>query len=165
VYKNAWLRLREDNVIRPDGKQGIYSVVELPHSAGIVAIDDDDEVMLVGQWRYPNNLYSWEIPTGSMDANETPLQAAKRELREECGCTASRWTSLGTIQNSNGATTDIAHLFLARELKAVGRADHGEGIQMKRVPLHRAIRMAATGQITESSSVAALLKADRLRRR
>jgi len=147
VYKNPWLRVREDDVIRPDGKRGIYSVVELPHSAGIVAMNEEGKIALVGQWRYANGLYSWEIPTGSLDGRERPVQAARRELREECGFSAAHWVSLGAIQNSNGATTDIAHLFLATGLKSVGKRDFGEGITMKWMPFTSALERVMSGRI------------------
>ena len=82
VYRNAWLRVREDKVIRPDGGEGIYGVVEIPPSIGVVALNDRDEVALVGQWRYVNERYSWEIPRGGSHEGESCLlEVAKRELR------------------------------------------------------------------------------------
>src|SRR5215472_16209804 len=108
--------IREDKVIRPDGAEGIYGVVEMPLSCGIVAIDDRDQIAMVSQWRYTLGKMSVEIPTGGGAHGEMPLDAAKRELSEETGLTASSWTSLGTIDNSNGVTTDVAHLFLALDL-------------------------------------------------
>src|SRR5580704_3550286 len=95
IYQNPWLTLREDKVIRPDGAEGIYSVVEIRPSCGIVAIDEDDRIALVGQWRYVHDRYSLEIPTGGSEQGETPLDAAKRELTEETGLTAKAWTALG----------------------------------------------------------------------
>ena len=111
IYENAWLRLREDSVIRPDGGEGIYSVVELPPSVGIIAVDDSGQVALVTQWRYVHNKMSIEIPTGSSSERDATLRvAAERELLEETGLSAHRWQELGSIDNSNGATTDVAHL-------------------------------------------------------
>ena len=111
IYENAWLRLRQDSVIRPDGNQGIYSVVELPPSVGIVAVDESRQVALVTQWRYVHNKISIEIPTGSSSERDRTLRmAAERELLEETGLSAHRWRELGSIDNSNGATTDVAHL-------------------------------------------------------
>jgi 8-oxo-dGTP pyrophosphatase MutT (NUDIX family) len=163
IYRNKWVRLREDDVIRPDGTKGIYSVLELPPSVGIVALDDTRRILLVGQWRYANGRYSWEIPTGGCNAAREPrLRAAKRELAEETGLTAKIWLSLGEIQNSNGATSDIAHLFLARNLKPGATAPEAmvEGIATKWVPFQTAFRKVMSGEITESCSVAGILKTD-----
>ncbi len=165
VYRNKWVRLREDRVIRPDGTKGIYSVLELPPSVGIVALDDRNRVLLVGQWRYSTRRYSWEIPTGGCEsAREPKLRAAKRELAEETGMIARRWISLGEIQNSNGATTDIAHLFLASDLSVgpVSAEASREGITSKWYPFGSALRMVLSGRISESCSVAAILKVERL---
>jgi len=160
VYKNPWFSVREDQVIRPDGTPGIYGVVELPSSVGVVAISDRDEVALVKQWRYVHGRESLEIPTGGTDADDKQIiDAARRELFEETGLKASRWYGLGTIENSNGATTDIAHLFLATQLT------HGpkppipdEAIVLVWLPIDEAVEMALDGRISESTSVAALLR-------
>jgi 8-oxo-dGTP pyrophosphatase MutT (NUDIX family) len=169
VYRNQWVRLREDRVLKPGGSRGIYSVLELPPSVGVVAIDATDRVLLVGQWRYTNRRYSWEIPTGGcLSMKEPRLRAAKRELREETGFTAGAWTSLGEIQNSNGSTSDIAHLFVARDLQpgVVAKGAVEEGISTRWVSFQTALRMVMNGIITESCSVAGILKtAQHLKRR
>ncbi len=165
IYENAWLRLREDSVIRPDGNQGIYSVVELSPSIGVVVINEHDEIALVGQWRYTHNKYSLEIPTGgSLKEGENILKTAKRELEEETGISAKEWGSLGTIDNSNGATTDVAHLFLATNLKnGESKQEPTEEIETKWISFKQAVDMVMKGEITESCSVAAILKVDKLR--
>jgi 8-oxo-dGTP pyrophosphatase MutT (NUDIX family) len=165
VYENSWLRLREDQVIRPDGNPGIYGVVELKPSVGVVVLNAQDEIALVGQWRYTHNKYSWEIPTGGAAAdNEDILDAAKRELEEETGIRAASWTPLGTIDNSNGVTTDVASLFLATSLTfAVSHPEPTEDIITKWFDFSDAVSMVMNGEITESCSVAAILKTDKLR--
>jgi 8-oxo-dGTP pyrophosphatase MutT (NUDIX family) len=166
VYANAWLRLREDTVVRPDGREGVYGVVEMRPSVGIVALNEADEVALVTQWRYPMGRMSVEIPTGGSEASDPDvLAAAQRELREETGLTASRWRELGFIDNSNGVTTDTAHMFLATGLEAGADAQAPEEqVILSWLPFGQAVEKALAGSITESVSVAALLKVEVLRR-
>ena len=166
VYTNAWLRLREDTVIRPDGREGIYSVVEMRPSVGILALNDVDEVALVTQWRYTLGRLSVEIPTGGSEPEDPdPLAAAARELREETGLSARHWRELGFVDNSNGSTTDTAHMFLATDLQTgVATPDPEEQVTLSWMPFGQAVSEVLAGSITEATSVAAILKADALRR-
>jgi ADP-ribose pyrophosphatase len=160
VYQNQWLRVREDRVIRPDGNEGVYGVVELPPSVAIVALNDRDEVLVVGQWRYTHGKFSWEIPTGGSDAGEPVLDAAKRELREEGGVLAAEWVALGSIDNSNGVTTDVSHLFYATQLSDTTRhEDPTEKLSVNWIPFSQAVSDVMSGAMTESGTVAAILKA------
>ena len=164
AYENRWIRVREDQVIRPDGRPGIYGVVEVPPSVGIVAINQKDHVVLVGQWRYTLNRYSWEIPRGGSDGDPDLLAAAKRELAEEAGIEAKVWERLGTVDVNSGITSDVQHLFLATGLhpsEAVHDAE--EQIDVAWHPFERVVAMAMHGQITEVCSVAAILKVARMR--
>ena len=167
VYANPWLRLREDTVIRPGGQEGIYGVVEMRPSVGIVALNGAEEVALVTQWRYPLGRMSVEIPTGGSESSDHDmLAAAQRELREETGLTARRWRELGFVDNSNGVTTDTAHMFLATGLQTGSDAqDRDEQVILSWLPFRRAVEKVLAGSITESVSVAALLKVEALRRR
>ena len=161
AYENQWLRLREDRVLRPDGNQGIYSVVELRPSVGIVAINENREIVLVGQWRYPLGRYTWEIPRGgSRDGESEMLAAAKRELKEEVGLQAQTWQCLGAVDVNNGVTTDVQHLFIATGTVAceVDR-DPEEEIEIRWVPFNKAVEMAQKGELTEVCTVAAILMA------
>ena len=156
--------LREDKVIRPDGTEGIYGIVEMPPSCGIVAIDDRDQIAMVSQWRYTLGKMSVEIPTGGAAHGELPLDAAKRELIEETGLRAVSWTPLGTIDNSNGITTDVAHMFLAQQLSTGPMNLQGdEQLELHWMNFADAMRSVMAGEVTESVSVAAILKTELLR--
>ena len=161
AYENAWVRLREDTVLRPDGREGIYGVVELRPSVGIVAMNERREVVLVGQWRYPLGRYSWEIPRGGSSPGEVDLQAvAQRELREETGVEAQTWQRLGAVDVNNGVTTDVEHLFLATgTCSGEPHVDPEEELDVRWVPFEQAVQMALRGEITEVCTVAALLMA------
>jgi len=159
AYQNAWVRVREDAVLRPDGRQGIYGVVELRPSIGVVALNATGEIVLVGQWRYPLGRYSWEIPRGGSMPGESDLEAvARRELKEEAGVEAESWQPLAKVDLNNGVTDDVEHLFLATKLRSGdNRPDPEEELAVRWVPFERAVRMVMSGDITEVCSVAAIL--------
>lgn len=165
VYENHWVRVREDEVIRPDGGPGIYGVIEIRPSVGVVAINERDEVVLVGQWRYSVNRYSWEIPRGGSHPGErNMLDVAKRELAEEAGVLAERWQVLGSVDNCNGVADDTQTLYLATGLSGTAmNLDPEEEIVVQWQPFQEALRMAMDGRITEVCSVAALLRVALLR--
>jgi 8-oxo-dGTP pyrophosphatase MutT (NUDIX family) len=166
AYSNAWIRVREDKVIRPDGGAGLYGVVEIRPSVGVVAINDRDEVALVGQWRYALNRYSWEIPRGGSHPGETDMrQVAERELAEEAGVRASEWKLLGPVDVCNGVSDDVQSLFWAANLSPTSRnLDPEEEIAIVWKPFEEAVAMAMDGRITEVCSVAAILRVACLRR-
>jgi 8-oxo-dGTP pyrophosphatase MutT (NUDIX family) len=152
--------VREDRVLRPDGSPGIYGVVEFEPAVAVVALTDDERVYLVGQFRYATDSYSWEIVTGYADADEDVLDAAKRELREETGLTASAWTALGHIEISNGVTDQFGFLFLARGLaNGASAPDETEELAVKTAPLRDVMRQAQGGSIFDGFSLAALYRA------
>jgi 8-oxo-dGTP pyrophosphatase MutT (NUDIX family) len=124
AYENAWIRVREDHVTRPDGSAGLYGVVELRPAVFVVALDDQDRVALIEIDRYTVGA-SLEVPGGGSDDQE-PLVAAQRELREETGLEASEWTQLGDVWALNGAAQAREHVFLARGLTAMTDAAHSQ---------------------------------------
>jgi 8-oxo-dGTP pyrophosphatase MutT (NUDIX family) len=160
VYDNPWIRVREDQVIRPDGAPGIYGVVEFKNQAiGILPIDEEGNLYLVGQYRYALGRYSWEIPEGGCPAGEDPLAAAKRELLEETGLVAERWERLGSAHLSNCVSDEIAHFYLATSLDQREAApEPTERLEVRRVPFDEALRMALEGQITDALSVLAITR-------
>ncbi|MBV8705637.1 MAG: NUDIX hydrolase [Acidobacteriaceae bacterium] len=160
IYKNAWIRVREDHVVRPDGGPGIYGVIEIRPSVGVVAIDRQDRVVLVGQWRYSLDRFSWEIPRGGSHPGETDmLGVAQRELAEETGVIAQHWQKLGAVDICNGVANDVQTLFLATGLSETEmNLDPEEDITVKWLPFEEAVGMAMAGHITEVCSVAALFQ-------
>lgn len=159
VYENPWIRVREDQVLRPDGLPGIYGVVEFKNRAvGILPVEDDGSVWLVGQYRYPLQAYSWEIPEGGGPESESPEATARRELREETGLTAGRVELLATSHLSNSVSDELGYLFRATELTHGDVDPEGtEQITVRRFEWNEAWRMLEQGKITDSLSVMALL--------
>ncbi len=159
IYENAWISVREDSVIRPDGEPGIYGVVHFRNKAVGILACEDDQVLLVGQYRYTLGLYSWEIPEGGCPEEEEPLTAAKRELEEETGLRAERWEKLGEAHLSNSVTDESAIWFLATGLtQGVGKPEGTEKLLLRRVSLSRAVEMALSGEITDALSLLAILQ-------
>ncbi len=158
VYDNAWIRVREDAVVRPDGEEGIYGVVHFKNVAiGVLAVEDDS-VYLVGQYRYTLEQYSWEIPEGGCPEGEDFLSAAKRELAEETGLRAQTWEQMGEAFLSNSVTDERAVWFLATGLTQGEHHPEGtEQLKVRRVPLSQALRMALRGEITDALSLLAIM--------
>ncbi len=158
---NPWVRVREDQVLRPDDKPGIYGVVEFANYAlGVVPVTDDGDTFLVGQWRYPLGRYSWEIPEGGGPKHIDPLISAKRELVEETGITADEWTDLGAFDLSNSVTNETGFVYLARNL-SLGNAspDGDEVINVCRLALAEAFKMCMDGQITDAVTIIGVVRA------
>jgi 8-oxo-dGTP pyrophosphatase MutT (NUDIX family) len=158
VYDNAWIRVREDSVIRPDGEDGIYGVVHFKNIAiGILAIEDKN-IYLVGQYRYPLQQYSWEIPEGGCAEGEDPLAAAQRELEEETGLRASHWEKMGEAHLSNSVSDERAIWFLATGLsEGKSNPDGTEQLKTRRVTLQQALEMSLQGEITDALSLLAIM--------
>jgi 8-oxo-dGTP pyrophosphatase MutT (NUDIX family) len=159
-YDNPWINVTEYKVINPAGGKGIYGKVHFKNKAiGIVALDSELNTWLVGQFRYTIDEYSWEIPEGGGPLNENPLDAAKRELREETGMVAEKWTLLTRLHTSNSVTDEEGFVFLAEGLI------HGESeleeteadLKVRKMPLNEALRLVLEQKITDSLSMIGLL--------
>ena len=161
AYENAWIRVREDDVTRPDGTRGVYGVVELRQPAVfVVALTDEDEVVLVELFRYAVDAWSLEVPAGGSEGEE-PLVAAKRELLEETGLVARDWREVGRVHALNGVCSAAEHVFLARGLSTAGGARQAEeGITAVRtVPWAQVVGLVRDGTITDGETVTALMLA------
>ena len=160
IYDNKWIRVTEFDVINPSGGKGIYGKVHFKNLAiGIVALDDDLNTFLVGQYRFTINQYSWEIPEGGGAMDTNPLESAKRELLEETGLKAEEWSKLMDFQLSNSVCDEHGVIFLARKLSQhQAMPEETEDLVVKKVPFEEAYQMVEDGRITDSMAVAGILK-------
>jgi 8-oxo-dGTP pyrophosphatase MutT (NUDIX family) len=167
AYENAWITVWHDEVIRPDGADGIYGVVHFANvAAGVLALDDRDRVLLVGQHRYTLEDYSWEIPEGGVPAGETPLEGAQRELLEETGIVAAEWRELARLHLSNSVSDERAVLFTATGLtQGLATPDGTEDLAIRWLPFDEVLAMTLDGRITDAMTVVAVERIALLRAR
>jgi ADP-ribose pyrophosphatase len=160
VYDNPWIRVEDHRVVNPAGKQGQYGKVCFKNIAvGILALDADESLYLVGQYRYTLDAYSWELPMGGAPLGQDPLAAAQRELKEETGLTARQWREYMRVHPSNSVTDELGVVYLARGLTHGAREpEETEQLSVRALPFTEAVRWATTGRITDAISVAAILK-------
>lgn len=158
VYENPWIRLTEFQVVNPSGGNGIYGKVHFKNRAiGIIALDLNWNIWLVGQYRFVLDQYSWEIPEGGGGKTEDPIDAAKRELKEETGLIANDWTKILHLHLSNSVTDEDAVIYLARGLEQhLSEPDETEQLIVKKLPFEEAVQMIEKGEITDAMSVAAI---------
>lgn len=159
VLANPWFKVRRDAVIRPDGKAGTYTTILTRTAVGVVPYFADGTILLVGQYRYSIDRYSWEIPEGGSEDGESPIRTARRELEEETGFRAERFRLLGRVHTSNCFTNETAHLYQATGLtRGVWCPDATERLRVRRLPFEEAYRMAVDGRITDSITAVALFR-------
>lgn len=160
AFDNPWLAIQQYDAIAPTGKPALYGVVHMKHHAiAILPLHEDGTVTLVGQNRFVFADYSWEIPEGGGKLDEDPLEAAKRELREECGLEAAQWRKILEVQLSNSITDEYAFGFLATGFsKAQTEPDETEDLALTRVPFAEALEAATSGFIKDALTVAMLLR-------
>jgi len=160
-FKNDWLHIEKNDVIRPDGGAGEYTVVRLRRLAvGVLPIEPDGGVHLVGQWRFPLARYSWEIPEGGGEPGEAPLACAKRELEEETGLRAANWAPILEMDLSNSVTDEAGIVFLATGLQPGQKQPEAtEVLRHRRAPFIDVLARVIDGRIRDSLTVAAMLRA------
>lgn len=159
-YDNPWINITQYEVINPSGKPGIYGKVHFKNLAiGIIPLDADMNTYLVGQYRYPLDAYSWEIPEGGGPLGIEPLDSAKRELLEETGLKAAEWTEVQRMHLSNSVSDELAIIYLARGLEQFeSEPEETEQLVIKKVSFEEAYEMVLNGEITDSMSVAGILR-------
>ncbi|MBS1506459.1 MAG: NUDIX hydrolase [Bacteroidetes bacterium] len=165
IYENPWIKLEEDQVINPAGGKGIYGKIHFKNKAiGVIPLDENNNTWLVGQHRYVLNEWSWEIPEGGGPFNKTSLESAQRELLEETGLTADRWTEILRAHLSNSVSDEVSYIFLAQGLKEGDHEREATEADMKvwKLPFRDALTMVLEGKITDSMSVMGILKVARM---
>jgi 8-oxo-dGTP pyrophosphatase MutT (NUDIX family) len=170
IYEGRVISLRRDTVAMPGGGTSVREVVQHPGAVAVVALDDEDNVVLLRQYRHPIGTHLWELPAGLRDADgEPPLETAKRELAEEALLAAGRWSLLTTTHSTPGFCEEKVLVYLAEDLADVERpegflVEHEEAdMMLTRVPLADAVQRVFDGDITNASAVVGLLAAAQVR--
>lgn len=163
IFDGRIVTLHVDTVTLPDGNTALREIIDHPGGVGILAIDDDDRVFMVQQYRYAFSQAMWEIPAGKREAGEEPLVTAKRELQEEVGVTAERWLPMGELIPSPGCYAERLYLFMARGLTMGDtHPDDDEFLTVSRVPFTELSQACLSGEIQDAKTVVAVLKAKAL---
>ena len=160
IYDNPWIGLTEYQVINPSGNPGIYGKVHFKNfTIGVIPLDAEMNTYLVGQYRFALNQYSWEIPEGGGVLGIDPLDSAKRELLEETGLKASQWTEIQRMHLSNSVSDELCIIYLARDLQQFeAEPEDTEQLVIKKLPFDEVYRMVCNDEISDSVTVAAVLK-------
>ena len=160
IYDNPWISLTEFDVINPGGGKGIYGKVHFKNLAvGVIVLDEAMNTWLVGQYRFPTDIFSWEIPEGGCPEGTDLLESAKRELKEETGLVAKDWQPILKMQLSNSVSDEMAYVFLATGLTQLeAEPEETEQLHLKKIPFAEAAEMVDQGLITDAISVATILK-------
>lgn len=160
VYDNNWITVKHAEIITPKNTPGIYGTVHFKNYAiGIIPIDTEGYTYLVGQYRYALNSYSWEIPEGGGPLHENIVLSAQRELQEEVGFLAKKWTKIAELNTSNSITDELGIIFVAQELQKTNtQHEDTEELQIKKIHISEAIDWAINGKIKDAIALIGLLK-------
>ena len=157
-YKTPYFSVHEDEVVRPDGSPGKYYVIEQKSGISIVPVTAENNIYLIGQYRYTTNQFSWEVPAGGYEGGDLTEEAG-RELLEETGLVSEEWEKIGTFQVLNGSANHLNEVFLAKSVRQTGTNKQAEeGIsEMCCIPFTEVADMIKSGKLTDSESVSALM--------
>jgi ADP-ribose pyrophosphatase len=160
-YENPWIKIIEDKVLNPAGKDGIYGVVHFKtHAIAIIPLDEDNNTWIVGQYRYPLSSYEWEVIEGGCPEGTSPLETAKRELIEEAGLKADSFEMILEMQLSNSTTDEVSYTYIARGLTQVeAEPEEDEQLVIKKLPFEEVYQMVLRNEIRDGLSVASVLMA------
>ena len=159
IFDGRILHIRRDTVLLPNGHQSTREVVDHPGGVSVLALDDQNRVLIVSQFRYPYEEVLREIPAGKLEYGEDPAEAAVRELREETGAVAGSFQSLGELYPSPGYCGEIIRMYLARELSFGDTdPDEDEFLGLERVPFSQLVEQVLSGEIKDAKTIAAVLK-------
>ncbi|MFZ9871862.1 MAG: NUDIX domain-containing protein [Steroidobacteraceae bacterium] len=160
VFRGKITRLTVDTVDLPNGHRADLEILHHPGGAAIVALDDQDRVCLLHQFRHAAGGYVWELPAGKLELGESPELTAQRELIEEAGVNASTWRSLGVSLSSPGVFTERIHLYLATDLTPAPDArEAAEVFEVHWIALETAVKRVLSGEIDDSKTGLGLLRA------
>jgi 8-oxo-dGTP pyrophosphatase MutT (NUDIX family) len=164
IFQGRVIRLTVEQVRLPNGAVASLEIAHHPGGAAVVAVDEQDRVCLLRQYRHAAGGWVDELPAGKLDSGEPPLVCAKRELEEEAGMRAAHWTSLGSFLTSPGVLTEVIHLFLARGLEPVTtRPETHEVLEPRWLPFGEALALASSGRLEDGKSIVGLVWADQAR--
>jgi 8-oxo-dGTP pyrophosphatase MutT (NUDIX family) len=159
-FRGRVIRVTVDEVDLPNGKRAGLEVVHHPGGAAVAAIDAQERLCLLRQYRYVANDWVWELPAGKLEPNEPPLATAQRELIEEAGVSAKEWTSLGAVLTSPGVFSEVIHLFIAHGIEpATAALEPSEVIEVHWVPLAEACERALAGDLRDAKTALGVLRA------
>lgn len=160
-YKNPWMEVTEDRVIRPDGKPGTFGVVTMIGGVSVLPLDEDGYVYMTEEFHYAIGIEDIETASGGIDGNEEPVEAAKRELKEELGIEAEEWIDLGLVNPFTTVIKSTQKMYLARKLKfGKDHQEETEDIKLIKVKLEEAVKLVMDSVITHGPSCVLILKAN-----
>lgn len=163
IYENPWIHVREDKVIFPNGNDGIFGIVEMKTGSTVLAINDQNIAYLVKEYKYGIGKESIELVSGGLDGLETPLEGAKRELKEEVGLEAAKWIDLKMVDPFTTIVHAPNHMFLALEVnESTPCPEEWEKLEVIKVPFEKVVKMVMNGEITHSASCVCILKAEKI---
>ncbi|WP_027363728.1 NUDIX domain-containing protein [Desulfotruncus alcoholivorax] len=158
IYAGKIMTVKKDQVILPDGRQGAREIVELSDAVAVLAINNNNEVLMVRQFRHPAGESLLEIPAGKVEKGEKPLDCAKRELEEETGCRAAVWKEICYFFTSPGFCTEKIYLYLAGGLSMhETKFDQDEFIEIETINVNEAMEMIKNGDIKDAKTIIGIL--------